>query len=41
MSKELNIIRNSLFFDAGYYLERNPDVRPEWTLRSTISFAGV
>ena len=26
MSKELNIIRNSLFFDAGYYLERNPDV---------------
>jgi len=27
MRKELNVIRNSLFFDPGHYLERNPDVR--------------
>ena len=27
MRKELDAIRNSLFFDAGHYLERNPDVR--------------
>jgi len=27
MRREINVIRNSLFFDAGHYLERNPDVR--------------
>jgi hypothetical protein len=27
MRNELNVIRNSLFFDAGHYLEKNADVR--------------
>ena len=27
MRREINVIRNSLFFDTGHYLERNPDVR--------------